>query len=158
MKIELHEKGAKGERDRQHVVQKYDEFCRFFKVKKMPDSELAKMTNNQVYRAIEDLYNRQPLRKKNAYAMYLGKFRENDTSFKWWWLDIIHVYHPNLIGYIVLLAKAPWLYPAYVKGKKATIAAKKKLADEAKATMQNAAKAHPPKGTMPFPTPEAPKA
>ena len=158
MKIELHEKGAKGERDRLQVVKKYDEFCSFFHHKRMPDSELAKMTNNQVYRLIEDLYNRQPGRKKIKYAQYLGLNRENDTSFKWWWLDIIHVYKPNLIGYIVLLAKVPWLYPAYVKRKKATIAAKKKMAEEAKKTMQDAAKAPTAKDTTPFPGPEADKA
>lgn len=148
-KPRLHEKGPKGIRDREHCVQKYDEFCAFFRVRRIRDAELVKLSNNEIYKLTEDLYNRQPSRKKLRYAQFLGIGRENNTSFRWWWRDCIQIYKPNVLGYIVLAAKAPWLYPDYVRRKKASIAKKKAEAEEAKKTMQDAAKAP---GVVPFPT------
>lgn len=138
-KPRLHENGPKGIRDRGHCVQKYDEFCTFFHVRRIKDAELAKLSNDQIYKLTEDLYNRQPDKKKLRYAQYLGIGRENDTSFYWWWRDCIQIYKPNMLGKIVLAVKAPWLYRDYVQRKKASIAKRKAEAEEAKKTMQDAA-------------------
>ena len=140
-RIKLHEKGQKGIRDREQTVQKYDEFCTFFHVRRIKDIELAKLSNIEIYKLTEDLYNRQPARKKNRYAQYLGIGRENDTSFYWWWRDCVQIYRPNALGYIVLAVKAPWLYPDFVRRKKASIAKRRAEAEEAKKAMQDAAKA-----------------
>jgi hypothetical protein len=152
--IRLHEDGPKGARDREHCVHKYDELCRFFHVRRIKDSDLAKLRNQQIYKLTEDLYNRQPPRKKIRYAKYLGIGRENDTSFRRWWNECISLYKPNFLGRAVLLAKSPWLYPDFVSRKKASIAKKKADAEAAKKTMVDAAK-----GPLPFSKPEeTPKA
>lgn len=135
----LHEKGYKGERDREHVVQKYFEFFRFFRVKPIKDSDLAVMGNQQIYHMTEDLYNRQPSRKRIAYAQSLGLMRENDLSFKWFWRDTVAIYRPNIIGKIVLVVRSPWLYADYRKRKQASIDKKKAEAGIAKAAMSKAA-------------------
>ena len=139
-RIKLHEKGPKGIRDREQCVQKYDEFCTFFHVRRIKDVELAKLSNTEIYKLTEDLYNRQPSRKKIRYAQYLGIGRENDTSFYWWWRDCVQIYRPNVLGYIVLAIRAPWLYPDFVRRKKASIAKRKEEAEKAKAAFPDATK------------------
>jgi hypothetical protein len=152
MKIKLHEKGMKGERDRLQVVQKYDELVSILHLPKVKAEILATMSNQQIYRLCEDTYNRLPDKKKVYYAQALGN-RENDTSFHWWWKDMVRIYRPNTRGYIVLAFKAFKLYPEYVKRKKAEIAKRKTEATEAKKAMSEVAK-----GSVPFVKPEASKA
>lgn len=153
MKINLHEKGMKGERDRLQVVQKYDELVSILHLPRVKAEVLATMSNQQIYRLCEDTYNRLPDKKKIYYAQALGKLRENDTSFHWWWKDMVRIYRPNTRGYIVLAFKAFKLYPEYVKRKKAEIAKRKTEAQEAKKAMTEAAK-----GSVPFVKPEVSKA
>jgi hypothetical protein len=153
MKNQLHEKGFKGVRDREQVIRKYDELVTTLHLPRVKDEVLARMSNNELYRLCEDTYNRLPGKKKIYYAQALGKLRENDTSFHWWWKDMVRIFHPNAIGFVVLAFKSIVLYPAYVKRKKAEIAKRKVEAEEAKKTMVDAAKS-----SIPFVKPEASKA
>lgn len=153
MKIQLHERGMKGERDRLQVVQKYDELVSILHLPRVRAEVLATMTNQEIYRLCEDTYNRLPDKKKVYYAQALGKLRENDISFHWWWRDMVMMYRPNAIGYFVLALKAFKLYPEYRERKKAEIAKRKAEADAAKKTIADAAQ-----GSVPFVKPEASKA
>lgn len=153
MKNQLHEKGFKGARDREQVTRKYDELVTTLHLPRVKDEVLAKLSNNELYRLCEDTYNRLPDKKKVYYAQSLGKLRENDTSFHWWWKDMVRICRPNALGFVVLAFKSIVLYPGYVKRKKVEIAKRKASAEEAKKTLSDAAK-----GAVPFVKPEASKA
>lgn len=122
----IHESGWKGQRDRDQAVRKYFEVAKFFHEKPESDIKLATLSNQEIYNLGEAVYLRQPKRKQIYYAKSLGKLRENDLSFAWWWKDVVRTYNPNILGIIVLAARSPWLYAHYRKQKKAWIAMAKK--------------------------------
>lgn len=68
----IHETGPKGERDRQASLTAYYKMTAFFKERPVSEVTIAKMSNMDLYRLAEDLYNRQPMKRKNEYAVALG--------------------------------------------------------------------------------------
>ncbi len=112
----IHEKGAKAQRDRGKLMQKYAELCRFFKIKPLPDIDLARLSNEQFYRLCEDTYERQPRASKIAYTEELGLTpRRKPRAFKWFYRDLITIYRATGIRKAWLTIQAPFRYPAYLK-------------------------------------------
>ncbi len=112
----IHEKGEKALRDRRRLAQKYDEMCRFFKLKPIKPGELARLSNEQFYRLCEDTYERQPRACKLDYAEELGLMpRRQPRAFKWFIRDLIKVYRATGVRKAWLTLTAPFRYPAYLR-------------------------------------------
>lgn len=112
----IHENGEKAQRDRRKLAQKYDELCRFFKLKPLPSYELARLSNEQFYRLCEDTYERQPRARKQDYAEELGLMpRRKPRAFKWFLRDLLTVYRATGLRKAWLTLTAPFRYPAYLR-------------------------------------------
>lgn len=112
----IHEKGAKAQRDRGKLMQKYAELCRFFKIKPLPAVDLARLSNEQFYRLCEDTYERQPRVRKIAYTEELGLTpRRQPRAFKWFLRDLITIYRATGLRKAWLTIQAPFRYPAYLR-------------------------------------------
>jgi hypothetical protein len=86
----IRETGVKGAKDRERAIKHYHDAARFFKVKPVPDKDLAIMTGTQIYHLGEDLFNKQSLRRKEDYFQYLGlRPRANPKALKWYIRDTI---------------------------------------------------------------------
>lgn len=112
----IHEKGEKALRDRRKLAQKYDELCRFFKLKPLESDKLARLSNEQFYRLCEDTYERQPRARKMDYAEELGLMpRRKPAAFKWYLRDLLTVYRATGWRKAWLTIQAPFRYPAYLR-------------------------------------------
>lgn len=141
--MQLHEKGAKAERDRALCIRKYDELVGFFHIKRLMQSQIATMTNTQLYRLCEDEYNRQPNRKKLAYTEWLGLTpRQNPLAFKWFASDMLKIKQPaNLAEKLYVYIQLPFRYPGFLRRKIRRLRAEQREAREAMQQMSDAAKA-----------------
>lgn len=64
--MQIHDKGAKADRDRAILVASYTQMCKEFRTpvsKRLTPVDISKMTNTQLFQASKDLYNSQPLHK-----------------------------------------------------------------------------------------------
>ena len=71
----VHNKGAKAEKDRAILLGSYREMCKAFrtpKAQRIPERDLARMTNTQVYQASKDLYNGATVKQARRLAERLG--------------------------------------------------------------------------------------
>lgn len=88
-KVIIHEKGPKAERDRRNFMAKYDELCRYFKVKPEPTH---KLNSHALYRLGEDLWNKLPTKTKTRYLEDRGLIpRSNPLAFKWFIRDGLRI-------------------------------------------------------------------
>ena len=74
--MNLHNKGAKADRDRTLLIESYAVMTKTFKtpVKKILTVEqIAKMTNAQLYQTAKDLYNSQSFKNSMKLAVKLGR-------------------------------------------------------------------------------------
>lgn len=89
----IHDKGFKAQRDRAKCAENYASLCRFFKVKRLPDKELALLSVQQFYQLCEDIFNRQPAKAKRRYADAVygptnPEYRIDPLSYRWYWYDL----------------------------------------------------------------------
>lgn len=71
----VHDKGAKGERDRAVILHSYQAMCEEFKVPKdrrLSPRDIATMTTSQLYQASKDLYNGTSIKNAARLARKLG--------------------------------------------------------------------------------------
>jgi len=92
----IHEKGFKGERDRAKCAENYAGLCAYFHVKRLPDSEIARLSNQQFYKLCEDIFNSQSMRAKRlyaekAYGKYAPQYRRHPLAFKWFYFDLMRL-------------------------------------------------------------------
>jgi len=79
----VHDKGAKGERDRAVILHSYYAMCREFRVprdERLTAREVASMTTSQLYQASKDLYNNSSLRDAQRLARKLGVDKTAPTT------------------------------------------------------------------------------
>jgi hypothetical protein len=138
--LKLHEKGAKAERDRAHVLIEYDKLVKFFRLKPVAAPVLATMSAGQIYKLCEDTWNRQPTRRKLDYQEAAGLSpRRNPLAYRWFVRDTMAFRQPaSLAERLVIYVQLPFLYPGFLKRKRARMAAERA---EAAKKMQDAAKA-----------------
>lgn len=120
----IHDKGPKAERDRRKLIGNYDELVLFFRAKPMDAASMAKLTNSQLYRACEDLYNRQPEKAKVRYSDHLGITVSNPLSFRFFARQCQAVYRPKGLWKAWLWLTLPFRYPGFVQRSKAAAKAK----------------------------------
>lgn len=138
--MKLHEKGAKADRDRAHVLTEYDKLVKFFRLKPVSPPELAAMSANQLYKLCEDTWNRQPTRRKLDYQEAAGLSpRRNPLAYRWFVRDTLNIRQPaSFAERLVIYVQLPFLYPGFLKRKRARMAAERA---EAEKKMQEAASA-----------------
>lgn len=90
----IHEVGAKGERDRDICSLDYERLCRYFRVKRMSDAELAKLTNAQFYLVCDDIFKRQSPKRQRKYAEKIYgrdhvEYRIHPLAFHWYYNDMM---------------------------------------------------------------------
>ena len=79
--MQLHNKGAKADRDRAILIASYDAMCKEFNVKvskRLTPADIAGMTNTQLYQAAKDLYNSQPVKKAVKLSNKLNGVKKPD--------------------------------------------------------------------------------
>lgn len=138
--MRLHEKGAKADKDRKHVLVEYDKLVKFFRLKSLAPQNLATMSTTQIYKLCEDTWNRQPTLRKLDYQEAAGLSpRRKPLAFKWFVLDTLNIKQPkDLAEKLIIYIQLPFRYPRFLKRKRASMAAERA---EAKKKMQDAAKA-----------------
>ena len=80
--MQIHDKGAKADRDRAILVSSYTAMCKEFRTpvsKRLTPVDISKMTNTQLFQASKDLYNSQPLHK----AVKLSNKLNNKAREPW---------------------------------------------------------------------------
>jgi len=138
--LKLHEKGQKADRDRKNVLVEYDKLVKFFRLKPVSPPELAAMSAGQIYKLCEDTWNRQPTRRKLDYQEAMGiSPRRNPLAYRWFVRDTLAFRQPaSFAERLVIYVQLPFLYPGFLKRKRARMAAERA---EAEKKMQDAAKA-----------------
>ncbi len=70
----VHNHGPKATRDRAILLSSYQAMVKEFRPKeRLSASDIAKMTNEQLYQASRDLYNAQPIKKAERLARKLRR-------------------------------------------------------------------------------------
>ena len=90
----LHEKGVKAERDRAILINSYEAMCDEFRLpasKRLSRADMAKMSNQALYRASKDVYSQASVKQANRLAVKMGLKPKPETLwdriktlFKWW--------------------------------------------------------------------------
>ena len=94
--MQIHDKGAKADRDRAILLASYNAMCKEFKVKmtnRLTITDIAKMTNKQLFQASKDLYNGQPLEKALKLSNKLNKKQQEPwllRVLKSWTVTPVH--------------------------------------------------------------------
>lgn len=118
----LHDKGPKAERDRRALGVRYQQLTKFFRLKPLRPTELAKLNNTQFYRLCEDLYNAQPNKRKEAFTEWLGMTRRNPLAFRWFLNDSLRIYQAKGWRWWVVVLSSPFRYPGFLARTKASAA------------------------------------
>jgi hypothetical protein len=117
----IHEVGWKGERDRAQAIQSYERMSKFFHEREVRPRDMAEMTNLEVYRLAEDLFNRQSRKAKDAYAEEIGAIpRREPLAFKWFLHDLRR-YKGATSGMkrLLMTLQSPFRYPGFLRRAKA---------------------------------------
>lgn len=71
----LHEKGIKSERDRAILINSYEVMCDEFRVpslKRLTRADMARMSNEALYRASKDVYSQATVKQAKKLAVRMG--------------------------------------------------------------------------------------
>jgi len=71
----LHEKGYKAERDRAILIKSYETMCDEFRLpaaKRLTRADMAKMSNQALYRASKDVYSQASVKQADRLAVKIG--------------------------------------------------------------------------------------
>jgi hypothetical protein len=111
----IHEKGPKAERDRYRIMSVNERLYEFFRAKMPKEKELATMSNHDLYRLGQDLYNRQSNDGKRRYEEHVGGKRINPLALKWYLRDLKVFYRAKGWRWLAILLMTPFRYPGFVR-------------------------------------------
>jgi hypothetical protein len=90
----LHEKGVKAERDRAILIKSYETMCNEFRLpasKRLSSADIARMSNQALYRASKDVYSQASVKQAYRLAVKMGLKPKPESLwwriknlFKWW--------------------------------------------------------------------------
>ena len=80
----LHEKGVKAERDRAILIHGYETMCDEFRLpasKRLTRADMARMSNQALYRASKDVYSQASVKQANRLAVKMGLKPKPESIF-----------------------------------------------------------------------------
>jgi hypothetical protein len=78
----LHEKGKKSDRDRAILIKSYETMCNEFRLpacKRLTRADMARMSNQALYRASKDVYSQASVKQANRLAVKMGLVKKPDS-------------------------------------------------------------------------------
>lgn len=118
--MQIHEKGFKGKRDRAKCAEDYSAMCSFFHIRKLKESEIAKLSNQHFYNLCQDAFNARTRAEKARYCEHeygIGnpQYRRKPTAFKWYYIDLMRFTQASGFRRVWLSISSPFRYPRFLK-------------------------------------------
>jgi hypothetical protein len=94
----LHERGRKSERNRAILINIYETMCDEFRVpslKRLTRADMARMSNEALYRASKDMYSQATVKQANRLAVKMGLAEPQESWIKRILSKVVHYAKAN---------------------------------------------------------------